>query len=213
MIGNPTVLDVNDGVLTEHINTAYREIGNKFRFHLVRKICTFDTISGVSRYGLPVDVAVILRMRNNTSEIRMEKVDSRRRYQQQNYTANVQLGVPKGYIRYRDWVEMIPIPDGVYQIELFYKISLVDLSADSNVPVIPESWHRGIVLLARYNYFDDEGDIPKSIDADNKYKTWLADQPVEVDEEARDFDVSVEIPELGGWNGQDPRLDFNHADD
>lgn len=212
MIGNPTTADVGDGNLSEHINTAYREIVNKYRFHLGRKICTFDTIADVSRYGLPTDLASIIRVRNNTTEVRMEMLDSRRRYEEVNYTANIQTGEPVRYIRFRDWIELAPIPDGVYQIEIYYKLGIVDLSADIDEPVIPVSWHRGILLLSKYIYYDEEGDIPKATTAYARFNTWVQDQPTEVDEEKADLDSGVAIPTLGVWKNTDPRLDFNHSD-
>lgn len=211
MIGNPTTADVTDGQLLVHINTAYRELTNKYRFHLGRKICTFDTIQGVSRYGLFPDLASIIRVRNNTTEVRMEMSDSRRRYEEVNMTANVQLGKPVRYIRFRDWMELMPIPDGVYEIEVYYKMSIVDLAADGDSPVIPESWHRGILLLSRYVYYDEEGDIPKATTAYARFNTWVQDQPTEVDEEKSDLDTGVAIPTLGDWSTA-IREDFNHSD-
>jgi len=210
-IGNPSTEDVSDGALREHFNVAYRDLVNKYRFHLGRKICRFDTVDGVTRYTLWDDVAAILRVRNNTTERKLIKLDHRRRYELTGITGpELQKGAPTHYIRYRDWIEVLPIPDGVYEIEVFFKMQIADLVDDVDVPVIPESWHQGIVRLARMIYYEEEGDEDKAIIANNSFERWVARQPIEVDEEKIDFDSGVYVPTLDGSDGE-ARLDFDHS--
>lgn len=218
-IGNPTLTDVPDSDLNQHINTAYLELVNKFRFHLGRRICIFDTVIGQPRYGLPTDLAVLFRIRDNTNERKMIKLDDPRRARLTNHTkdqltsagtpANITLDQPRYYMRHRDWVELHPVPDGVYEMEIFYKIVVEELVADTDEPVIPETWHVGIVSLARYWYYDEEGDLPKAKNAMNAFEVWLSRQPVEVDEEKIDFDSGVGVPTLSELPVA--RLDFHHS--
>lgn len=209
-IGNPSTEDVSDGLLREHINVAYRDIVNKYRFHLGRKICRFNTSQGVSRYTLWPDVASVLRVRNNTTEVKLEKLDARRRYELEGMTgSNIQEGAPTSYVRYRDWMELVPIPDGVYEIEVFFKMQIVDLVNEADEPVIPIAWHQGIVRMAKVLYYEEEGDDAKATIASNGFERWVARQPIEVDEEKIDFDTGVFIPMLSDPLTQ--RLDFDSS--
>ncbi len=206
-VGNPTTVDVPDADLTQHVNTAYRDISNKYRFHKVRKLCTFPTVAGTRRYGLPTDCAAVIRVRDTTNEVRLEKLDDMRAAHLIDTDVE---GKPTQYTRYRDWLDLHPTPDDVYTIEVFYKGEIVDLSADGDDPVLPTSWHEGIIKLAKYYYYDEQGDIPKATSAFNAYELWASRQPIEVDEEKVDFDSGVSLPTLGNVLG--PRLDFDHAD-
>jgi len=207
-IGNPDTVDVPDSDLNQNINDSYREIANKFRFHSVRKICQFDTIDGTDKYGIPVDASAVLRVRDNTNEKRLEKLGDRRAAEQLNITANIQKGAPESYVRHRTWIEIFPIPDAVYQIEMLYKATVTDLVSDSDAPIIPVSWHRGIRLLAKYYYYEEKGDTPKQLASQQAYSRWLLNQPTEVDEEKRDIDSGVTLPGLAEFPGK-VQLEFD----
>lgn len=205
-IGNPSTTDVADTTLNEHLNTAYGEIANEFRFRKVRKLCTFDTVADQAEYGLPSDCLAVLRVRDTTNELRLEKLDDRRFAE---LTDTDETGEPTGYVRFRDWITLVPTPDDAYTIQLHYKADVTDLSADADEPVLPSVWHRGIVMLAAFYYYDEEGDVPKAQSAYNVYELWASKKPVEVDEEKTDFDSGVTIPSLGTT----PKaLDFNESD-
>lgn len=197
-IGNPTTTDVPDAQLTEHVNDAYREIVAKFRFHKTRKVCTFDTTADTRRYGLPEDAKWVMRVRDDTNKRFIEKTDDHRLSRIDDLTTT---GKPELYARYRDWIELQPTPDGVYTISVYYESDITELSADSDEPVMSEAWHRGLVNLAKYYYYDDQGDDAKALSARNKYEAWLTSQPSEVDEEQRFNDHGVQIPSLGEWAG------------
>lgn len=206
-VGNPTTTDVADSVLTQHINSGYKEIANKFRFHTVRKLCRFSTVVGTKRYGIPSDCAVVLRVRDLTNEKRLEKFDDRRAFEEVDLDTT---GYPTYYTRFRDWVELHPSPNGVYEIELHYKADMADLAGDTETPTLPTSWHEGILRLAKYYYYDEQGDIPKATAAYNAYTVWADSKPIEVDEEKTDFDSGVTVPTLS--NGLPKNLDFNHSE-
>lgn len=194
-VGSPDATDVTDASLNEFINTAYRDIASRFRFHKVRKLCTFDTIASTSRYGLPTDCEVVLRLRDQTTGMKLRKEDDSFEAGLEGVADTVE-GVPASYLRQRDWVKISPVPDGVYTIEVFYKAGITDLVNDTDSPVIPASWHEGIVKLARHGFYDDAGDVPKAQYALQNYASWLSTKSIEVDEEKVDMDKGVRIPSL-----------------
>lgn len=205
-IGNPSTVDVIDPKLNEVINLAMHDISGRYRFHKARKRCTFLTVAGQSAYSLPIDCEVVYRLADITNFKKLEKIGDR---QFSTQTDNVNAK-PLKYVRYRDFVELVPIPDDVYTIEVFYKYFVVTLANDGDSPGIPASWHYGIVLLAKWYYYTDQADAPKAAMAYEAFKLWVSDKPTEIDEESVDIDSGVDILTLSQQST--PRQDFNHAD-
>jgi hypothetical protein len=207
-IGSPSTVDVPDAKLTESINIAYKDIADRYRFHKARKRCQFSTIVGQDKYDLPSDVLAVLRVSDETNRKKLTKGGDRTVSSRQQ---DATQGRPVWYVRYRDYMQLGPVPDGVYLMEVFYKYALADLTdADNQTPGIPSSWHYGIVLMAKYYYYEDQGDSPKAQTAYEAWKLWVADKPTEIDEETVDIDSGVEIPTLD--DTLEPRLDFDHSE-
>lgn len=203
-VGSPDVVDVPNTTLNEHINSAYRDIAGRFRFHAARKICNFPTENGTKDYGLPADCEVLLNVRDETNGVKLSKTDYADDAMQASEDDET-TGPPEKYIRYRNFIRIEPMPDDVYDIRLWYKAGIVDLALDADLPVLPASWHEGIIKLARHYYYDAKPDVAKAQYALAVYQSWLSTKPVEVDEEKRDLDKGVRIPTL-----QRPRaLDFD----
>jgi hypothetical protein len=56
-----------------------------------------------------------------------------------NFPPEDTWGQPTEYIRYRDYMELMPIPDDVYTMEIFYKYDeaeLVDADDEPGIPII-----------------------------------------------------------------------------
>ena len=123
---------------------------------------------------------------------------------------------PRLYIRYRNYVHLVPTPDGVYTVAVFYKYIPSVLVADTDVPSLPEDWHIGIVLRARWYYFMESGDAQQATIADNNFKLWALDKPTEIEEETVDQDQGVGRPELRhlrvghGWKFDDGTFDYGY---
>lgn len=215
-IGNPTDVDVANSKLDQLINDSMKDITSRYRFHKARKRCVFYTVRGVGDYGLPVDCEVVLRMWDMTNRVKLEQIGDRQFSSQTNLATT--YAKPTQYVRYRDYVELYPIPDqgtsaqaqDGYAIEVFYKYRQVTLVNASDVPGIPEAWHIGIVMWARWMYYMEQGDNPKKQSAFEDFKLWVADKSTEVDEERVDTDSGVEVLSLS--QQFTPRQDFNHAD-
>lgn len=216
IIGNPTTTAVVNSRLDELLNQAHRDIGDRYRFHKVRSIATFPTVDGTKRYTLPTDLSVLMRVWNQTERTRIRKRKPEDITEIDAQDTDVE-GKPTHYLRFRDWIELVPIPDAVYTISLFYKTSVVDMVADSDTPLLPTPWHIGVVYYARWIYFDEEGAIDKAEYALDVWEHWIAQKPVEVDEEKEDLNVAVSIPTLdpARWRNSsgNTNLDFDHSDE
>lgn len=207
-VGNPSTTDVTNVDLDGHINGAYSEIADKYPFHRVRELGRFSTIASTDKY-IVTDVDTIYRVWDRTNKKKLTKVADR-------HIANTDFlgteeGKPTHYGHFENYVQLFPIPDDVYELEIFYKKDVLPLSGDTDIPIIPQVWHRGIALLSRYYYYSDQyKDSNKAAQALNEFKTWVQDKPVETQEELMDMeDQGVEIPTLGAG---DPRRDFDHSE-
>lgn len=204
-VGNPTTTQVSDALMLEYINLGYRHIGTRYRFRTLRVKSTVPTVNGTRAYNLPTGSGTILSVRDVTNERKLTKIGDRRASALIDTTVT---GKPEKYVLYATTYELHPTPDAVYSIELYYKRTITDLVA-ADTPLIPESWHPGIIIVARYYYWDDQGDLVKASAALNIFNAWVREQPVEVDEEKTDIDSGVEIPSL---TQNTTRYDFDHAD-
>lgn len=209
-VGNPSSGQVTDAFLNQIINIAYKAMMERFRFKSNKKTYAFSTVVGTQLYDLPTDALALLRVRNTTQnyEGKLEKYGDRRVAELNNVET---YGTPLYYARYQNQLGLYPTPDIVYTMEIRYKAVLADLAADTDVPDMPDGWHWGLVLFARYYYFVDQNETAKAIESANFYKDWLSTKPDEVDEEKDDFDSGVSVPTLDG-NSIAPRLDFDHSD-
>jgi len=193
-IKNPDENDAPEIDLGDYINEGYRDLAGRYQYHQTRKRCTFVTVAGQAKYSLPPDLASVLRLRDNTHGRKLRKAGDRLIADQR---------VPKFefwpffYVRYRHYVELVPTPneDG-YIIEVYYIAIPALLSLDTDVPVLPETWHRGIVLRARWHYFMDRGDSAQATEALNLFSVWVSDKPSEIEEESVDIDSAVEVPDM-----------------
>ena len=110
-IGNPDTNDVPDTDLNEYINQAYKDIADRFRFHQVRKLCSFTTTSGSKDYELPSALIAILNVRDRTNGAKLEKTDLRDDADQESVDDDID-GIPTKYIRIRNFIRLEPTPDG-----------------------------------------------------------------------------------------------------
>lgn len=192
-VGNPTVAEVPNSELDARINEAVKEIADKYRFHQVRRVVTFPTVASTARYTLPTDCLVVMKLRHPLENLQLKKRDETWASERET----LDDGKPTDYLRERDWIQLFPPPDDVYTLELFYKAGPATLVADGDEPVTPSSWDEGVLLLARFKYWDNRLDAVKATYAQTVWSNWIKDKPVEVDEElAADDTEGVRIPTL-----------------
>lgn len=192
-VKNPSEEDVPEVDLGEYVNYGYKDLASRYSYHQTRKRCTFVTVNGQDKYQLPLDLASVLRLKDNTHGGKVIKAGDRAVATKSIYAANYW---PKQYVRYRNYVQLLPTPDGEYVIEVYYIAIPATLTLETDAPVLPETWHVGIIMRARWYYFMERGDTAQQTAALNNYNIWLSDKPSEIEEESVDIDSSVEVTSL-----------------
>lgn len=190
---NPSVTELSDAAAGAYINSGYTDLASRYPYHQTRKRCTFDTEVGEEKYQLPTDLTALYRVKNMTHGYKVWK--SGDRLVADRLTDGFRSR-PLKYVRYRNYIEFAPTPNAVETIEIWYNAVPAILVADADVLVLPVTWHDGVWMRAKWYYMIDRGDLAQKASADADYKLWLSDKPSEIDEETRDMDSGVEMPEL-----------------
>lgn len=198
-IGNPSTGEVPDPMLDLLLNEAQRDIADRYPFEETRCLSTFETVAGTSRYNLPPDLSAIRRL----------WIDGKGRIHRktERYLAvipeGVPNGVPKAYVRIKNWVQLVPVPDAVYTVSLYYTATSTDMVEDTDEPILPINWHIGLVHYARYIYYDSRQDFAKAQAMLGKWNAWVMTKSQEIDEEKEDNEFAgVVIPTLGDEYGR-----------
>lgn len=208
-VGSPTVNDVTDDMLTSLINKAHRYIATVYPNLSSRVVVTTQTVIGTQDYAVPADCFAVREVWDSTNNVKLTKRGERWAAEHKWLTPT--NARPHSYVRFVNVLQLWPPPDGIYNIDMYYQQTIQDMAADSDVPVIPIPWHDGLVLKARWYYYDQlRSDIPKASASDVSWRMWLAEMPTSLDQETVDIDSGVELPTLR--RGRHYRRDFDHSD-
>lgn len=206
-LGNPTETDISRDDLYAVLNRAYKWVMDTYKFHIVRERATFNTAVGTDKYTIPANGFTIMSVRDNTNNIKLVR---RTPDWFDALTSITTQGKPTDYCRYANYIQINPVPDGIYSIQVYFKFAVPDLGL-SDDPLAPSTWHEGIITRARYIFWDDQGDIPKALYAMSSWKEWIDTKPEEISEENY-HDQDFRGVSVGGLKQGPARQDFNHAD-
>lgn len=209
-IGNPDANSVPDADLNEVINEAYQEICDEYRFRATRELATFSTVVGANAYGLPSNCLRVKKVKDCTNDNRILK--RTHEWALENTSDTDTPGKPLNYALYENYIKLFPTPNGIYTISLHYQLLITDLASDSDIPIIPDPWHRGLILFSRYKYYDYKGLIPMAQYTYRGWQAWLSGKPNELEEEEFEEGIMTgsAVPNLASIAGR--VLDFDHSD-
>lgn len=135
------------------INQAIRKVNAELARHapdLFTIAQTFPTQAGVKSYALPEDFRRLRRLEHAPSEEEITKLEGlpfpdTERGHEWPFDGR---GKPRRFVLRAKQYDLLPIPDGVYTLRLYYDQLQPDLSEDDEVPTTPEEWHDMIALWA-----------------------------------------------------------------
>lgn len=202
-VSNPSEDQVAKTVMYECLSDAYHDICDRFHFREVRTRLRFETDSTHNLYGIPDGYYEVIRARYADSDdrgLRLEKIGPNVAF---DLDSGAVAGRPVAYALWGNEVQFYPPPDGEYNIELYMKFKPPALASPTDVPVIPVSWHMGIVLLGRWYYHDGGGpaiNLAAATSAMQSFSAWAAGRPLPTLQELDDLEQAVEVPVLGRWS-------------
>ncbi len=206
-IGNPSVADVADSLLTQHINDALEEIVDRFKFKALWVRCEFTTVIGTDRYLISGSTDQVADVWDRTNGVELSGIVPTGLAMVDD--VDVENGKPEKFLVFDGYIRLLPPPDGAYVISFHNKKRVTVLTQDTDVPEIPQTWHRAVLLLSAYYYYSDTGkNMAKGVAAYNEYSAWIRGKPVEADEERKYAATGVRFP---GLESAGPRLDFDQS--
>lgn len=76
---------------------------------------------------------------------------------------------PEAYFLKKDRIVLVPAPNVVLPLRLYYSPAVTDMTLDNDVPDAPEQYHEYIAVLAAYDCLLKDGRDPSTLDAKIKY--------------------------------------------
>ncbi len=124
-LGNRTDITLSDASFWGNI--AHQEVWDILPHDLQEKLATSSTTSGENRITLPSDFQEMLNIRLSTFSnihdvlqlVNIDGIDS-------SSTATVK-GIPTQYLQYADFLELRPIPNSDYSVQMRYRAQLASL--------------------------------------------------------------------------------------
>ena len=208
-VGNPN--GISSTVLDDCINRAYLKICDMFTFSQNTKRTTVSTTIGTRTYNLAANDTTVLGVWNKTYKYSLIKVDHHQvnDFDDQS-TASPRTGRPKKYYRADGSIFIMPAPDAVYTLELVTKQKVAKLVNTSDTPVLYSTWDDGIIMLARWYYFDQYAmDYPKAQYAWGVWQSWLQTKPSEVHQESVDLEQGVSFMPSSTTNNRGVDFDYD----
>jgi hypothetical protein len=167
---NPSVARVNS-----FLNEALRVIARQIDFYSEEASEAFSTVSGTSTYAWPTDLGRVRYLRNvddttTLGVVRLRDLD----------VLPLSRGQPVCYAADGSNLTLWPTPDGVYDLSLRYW-ALPDLMVnDSDIPAIPEDYHRLLTYYALDRCYASEDDPQMAQYWAGLWSSALGDMKVDV---------------------------------
>lgn len=99
------------------------------------------------------------------------------------------VGTPQWYYFKRNRIVVIPAPDTALPLRLYYSYLVADMTLDTDVPDVPESYHELIALLACQDGFLKDGRVNDLLM--KKITAYQLDMDSDADERNQDMPRSI----------------------
>lgn len=140
--------EIND-MLNVGIRYAHNKIKNVSRYHFTTR-ATFSTVSGTEYYGLPANL-------KDLKILSFQNTDGKERHIPRNPGPNPFAWVygtvggaasistassgPSSYWVIGNQLRILPVPDSVMTLRLYYEARVTPLTSDSDTPAFDEDYH------------------------------------------------------------------------
>ena len=155
-------------------NEAYEAVWTAQDANEQEAIAVSSTTINEDKITLPTDFLELLSV-SNTSENNV-LLDTMNEDQRAAFSSS--SGAPTHYQEYGNWLELRPIPDSAYSLELRYRKLRSDLTETTSVPSVGTRYRMGVMLktkelLAAHVLNDPD----QELDAHNAYVSFMDARP------------------------------------
>lgn len=160
-------------IIKSGINESYAEVASIRDWKTLENTGTISTVSGTFEYTPVTSSAATCRIRRIQSVMdetanrylaEIKRSDFEKSYPYVDTTLSANLGAPtlwfqSGYTSNRDIkIKLYVVPNGAMTIRLYWYEEPLELSADADVPRIPDQYHYGLGYLGLAKYFEYQKD-------------------------------------------------------
>ncbi len=186
--------DPNNGYFTIptldlFLNNAQREVQKlliQAEDTYYTKLVSTVTVQNQQDYALPDDLLHLTRLEVIASG---SGITADRRLMQsitinQQGMIGAQTGLPYAYYWQKSRLSLLPIPDNVYTLNLYYDYLIADMVNPTDIPDVPQDFQEYIAVLAAFDCFIKDDRVPANIQMKKDYYEKLLKQI------AQDRDIS-----------------------
>lgn len=121
---------------------------------------TAVTVANQANYALPSDFIKCMRLERLVSGSG-DSATYQRLFpitrNEQDVLVEISTGAPYNYIINQSTFTLLPVPDDVYTLHLWYAYRVADMSGDSDEPDVPKDYHEYLAILAARDGFLRDG--------------------------------------------------------
>ena len=155
-IRNHGFSDTDDSTLTELLNDAYEDIWTREGWPFKEAETTISVVANNATPTMPADFGKVIALGDDTNSTELEffRADE---LQLETIGSLTATGQPLIYYFVGNTLKLYPVPDSSYTLTLKYIKTFTPLTADTDVPALPNN-HRLIVLGALVSAYDMQDD-------------------------------------------------------
>lgn len=139
--------------INQYINDALNLVCRRVDYYVDEVAYDFTTTANTSTYPLPANWARMRSLRDTNRQAELWAVLLR-----DIDRSDVTTGQPVFYAMNGAGVQLFPIPDGAYSLELRYWTMPPALVNDTDVPTVPADWHHMLWVYATWMCYEAEDD-------------------------------------------------------
>lgn len=179
------------------LNDALRIVARKVHHYTGEAEQAFSTVAGTAAYAWPVDLGKLRWLRDVDATCTLQLVGLR-----DVDNAPVAQGRPVVYATAGKAVTLYPTPDAAYRLDLRYWALPALMSADGDVPDLPDDYHRILVFYALQRCYELEDDFEAAGYWRGEFAAALGDMNTDV--KAPNNDGPRQIPSMWDQPGAIP---------
>jgi hypothetical protein len=183
---------------TQFLNEALRRVARQVRLPALEAVQTYTTSAGSATLALPTDDVRVVSLRNTVDHDFLQNVDVG-----EIDDSPAASGKPYAYTLIGGAVTLYPTPDGSYSLELRYRKTTGQFSADTDTTAsvsFPDDYCQILVAYTRWHLYDLEDDAGMAQRWEQNYRTALAE--LKADVQLQSEDAPRQVPSM--WDVGDP---------